>query len=136
MDVPRKFWHRWPGGESSGQDDELEHVAVGDRDPTWDAGMANSYRKCRFEWDDVTSRTLVLRWSCTRELGHPGQHLAGTGEEVAAVHPQFLQYRDAISRCVVASTSNTPWLASCAVRRWVTVMCDRLAAGRQSQLSC
>lgn len=136
MNGSRKFWHRRPESESSGQDDELEHVAVGDQDPTSDAGTANSYPKCRFEWDDATSQTLVLRWSCTRELGHQGQHIAGTGKEVAAVYPQFLQYRDAISRRILPPTSNTPWLASRAARRWATVTCDRLIAGRQRQLSC
>jgi hypothetical protein len=32
---------------------------------------------------------LILPWACTRELDHQGQHLAGTGEWVAAVHPQL-----------------------------------------------
>jgi hypothetical protein len=30
---------------------------------------------------------MTLLWCCTRELGHQGQHIAGTGEHVAAVHP-------------------------------------------------
>lgn len=37
-----------------------------------------------------TSRRLILPWFCTRELDHQGQHLAGTGEWVAAVHSQLL----------------------------------------------
>jgi hypothetical protein len=28
---------------------------------------------------------MTLPWRCTRELGHQGQHIAGTGECVAAV---------------------------------------------------
>ena len=60
--------------------DELRHITVGDPDPTSHLGQ-----KCGFEWADETSPTLILLWSCTRELGHQGQHLAGTGEWVAAV---------------------------------------------------
>ncbi|MGH3811715.1 MAG: hypothetical protein ACRDUV_04555 [Pseudonocardiaceae bacterium] len=67
--------------------DELEHVTVGDPDPTADPGTATGYRTCQFEWADETSQTLSLLWCCTRERGHQGQHLAGTGEWVAAVHP-------------------------------------------------
>jgi hypothetical protein len=44
-----------------------------------------AYRACRFEWTEKVSRTMTLPWCCTRELGHQGQHLAGTGECVAAV---------------------------------------------------
>jgi hypothetical protein len=62
-------------------------VAVGDPDPTADLGTAAQYRPCGFEWADETSPNLILSWSCTRELGHQGQHLAGTGERVAAVYP-------------------------------------------------
>ena len=65
--------------------DELQRVAVGDPDPTSDPGMANRSRKCRFEWEEDISRTVTLLWCCTRELGHQGQHIAGTGEYVAAV---------------------------------------------------
>jgi hypothetical protein len=65
--------------------DELERVAVGDPDPTSDPGAAKGYRTCRFEWVDEISRTMTLPWCCTRELGHQGQHIAGTGERVAAV---------------------------------------------------
>jgi hypothetical protein len=65
--------------------DELQRVAVGDPDPTSDPGMVDGSGKCRFEWDEEISRTMTLLWRCTRELGHPGQHIAGTGECVAAV---------------------------------------------------
>jgi hypothetical protein len=65
--------------------DELEHVLVGDPDPTSHPGKADGYRECEFEWADEISRTFILLWSCTRELGHQGQHIAGTGEWVAAV---------------------------------------------------
>ena len=64
--------------------DEPQRVAVGDPDPTLDAGMADGSGTCRFEWEEITG-TLILLWCCTRELGHHGQHLAGTGECVAAV---------------------------------------------------
>jgi hypothetical protein len=77
MDVRWKF-------QRLGQD-ELERVAVGDPDPTSDPGTAKGYRTCRFEWVDEISRTMTLPWRCTRELGHQGQHIAGTGEYVAAV---------------------------------------------------
>lgn len=66
---------------------KLDHVAVGDPDPTADASMTDGYRACWFEWTDETSRNLILNWSCTRELGHNGKHLAGTGQWVVAVHP-------------------------------------------------
>lgn len=65
--------------------DELERVAVGDPDPTSDPGTANGHQACRFEWSEI-SQTLILLWCCTRELGHQNQHVAGTGERVAAVH--------------------------------------------------
>jgi hypothetical protein len=76
MDVRWKFWRL-------GQD-ELHHVAVGDPDPTLDAGMADGSRMCRFEWEEI-SGTLILLWCCTRQQRHYGQHIAGTGECVAAV---------------------------------------------------
>jgi hypothetical protein len=66
--------------------DPLEHIIVGSPDPTSDLYRDKGYRKCGFEWFDDTCLTLVLRWQCTRESGHPGQHLAGTGHRVAAVH--------------------------------------------------
>ena len=74
----------FPGQHSLELDDELERVAVGDPDPTSDPGTANGYQACRFEWSEI-SQTLNLLWCCTRELGHQGQHVAGTGECVAAV---------------------------------------------------
>jgi hypothetical protein len=77
MDVRWKF-------RRLGQDG-LERVVVGDPDPTSDPGTTNGYRECRFEWADEISRTMTLPWRCTRELGHQGQHIAGTGERVAAV---------------------------------------------------
>lgn len=69
--------------------DELRHIVVGDPDPTVNlSSKVNGHPiNCRFEWADETSPTLTLLWFCTRELGHPGQHVAGTGEWVAAVHP-------------------------------------------------
>jgi hypothetical protein len=72
--------------------DELRHVVVGDPDPT--SGLPSSVNghpgdcRCGFEWTDEDSPGLTLLWSCTRGPGHPGQHLAGTGESVAAVHPE------------------------------------------------
>ncbi len=72
--------------------DELKYIIVGDPDPTPDLpgrgrGHPDDFR-CGFEWVDKVSQTLTLLWLCTREPGHPGQHLAGTGESVAAVHPE------------------------------------------------
>lgn len=66
--------------------DPLGHIIVGNPDPTSGIYKGNGYRECGFEWFDDTCLTLVLRWQCTRESGHPGQHLAGTGHWVAAVH--------------------------------------------------
>lgn len=66
--------------------DPLGHIIVGSPDPTSDLYKDSGYRGCGFEWFDDTSMTLVLRWQCTRESGHPGQHLAGTGHRVTAVH--------------------------------------------------
>jgi hypothetical protein len=135
MDIRWMFWHHQSRSENLGPD-ELEHLAVGDPDPTSDSGTANRYRRCRFEWTDTTSQTLILRWSCTREWGHQGQHVAGTGEWVTAVHPQPLRYRVATSHRIPAPTSNTPWPAPHAARPWVMVLRDRLTAGRPSQLPC
>jgi hypothetical protein len=67
-------------------DDPLGHIIVGNPDPTLGLYEDSGYRKCGFEWFDDTCVTLVLRWQCTREHGHPGQHLAGTGHTVAAAH--------------------------------------------------
>jgi hypothetical protein len=99
MHIPRKFWHRQPRSASPGQD-WLGHVVVGDPDPTTDPGTASRYQTCLFKWADQTSPTLILPWSCTRKRGHPGQHLAGTGEQVAAVHPQLLLRATAASVAV------------------------------------
>jgi hypothetical protein len=87
MDVRWRLWCGQPRSASPGQD-WLGHVVVGDPDPTTNLGTASGYQTYWFEWADETSHTLILPWSCTRKLGHPGQHLAGTGERVAAVHPQ------------------------------------------------
>ena len=74
--------------------DELGHINVGDPDPTPDLSAKGHAADCRcgFEWADEVSQSLTLLWSCTREAGHPGQHLAGTGERVAAVHPETQKY--------------------------------------------
>lgn len=136
MDALRKFWHRRVRSDSLGHDDELEHTAVGDPDPTSEASTAQRSRRCGFEWLDASSQPLVLRWSCTRELGHRGQHLAGTGQDVAAVHPPLLRYPDAASCRVLGPTRSTPVLASRAVPLCVPVMQARLTADRHSQLPC
>jgi hypothetical protein len=99
MHIQRKFWPRQPRSASPGQD-WLDHVGVGDPDPTSDPGAVNGNLTCRFEWVDEASQTLILHWSCTRELGHQGQHVAGTGERVAAVHPQLLPRATAASVAV------------------------------------
>ena len=64
---------------------QLEDVTVGDADPTCPRDGADGHRMCRFEWVDEASPTFRLLWTCTREWGHPGRHIAGTGEQVAAV---------------------------------------------------
>jgi hypothetical protein len=88
-DVREKLRHRRSKSESYVPQDELGHIIVGDPDPTADlGGTTDRSRKCGFEWADQCSRTLILLWSCTRELGHQGPHLAGTGKCVAALHPQ------------------------------------------------
>ena len=87
MDVRWKFYRR-PRSGNFGQN-RLGRVAVGDPDPTANRhGTTHGSPTCGFEWTDESSRTLILLWSCTQKLGHQGQHLAGTGEWVAAVHPQ------------------------------------------------
>ncbi|MBV8993829.1 MAG: hypothetical protein JO287_09030 [Pseudonocardiales bacterium] len=95
MGVSCRLWHRQRSNRGLSQD-KLAHVAVGDPDPTLDLDIANGYL-CRFEWADEASQTLILPWSCTRERGHRGQHVAGTGEWVAAVHPQLLPMATAAS---------------------------------------
>ena len=84
-----KFRHRRPRNGSHTPQDRLGHITVGDPDPTADpAGTTEKSPTCGFEWADQCSPTLTLPWSCTREPGHQGHHLAGTGEVVAALHPQ------------------------------------------------
>jgi hypothetical protein len=85
MDRRWKFRRRRSRNDSLRQD-RLEHLRVGDPDPT----RAEGHRRCEFEWADQTSPMLMLHWRCTRELRHQGQHIAGTGEMVAAVHPRLL----------------------------------------------
>ena len=96
MNVHWKFWHHQPRSGSLGHD-ELEHIGVGDVDPTSDPSTTYGYRLCRHEWADDTSPTVILSWFCTRKLGHQGQHLAGTGEWVAAARPQLLPTATATS---------------------------------------
>jgi hypothetical protein len=74
--------------------DELRHIVVGDPDPTpaLSSEISGHPVHCGFEWADEASRNLTLLWSCTRKPGHPGQHLAGTGDWVAAVHPETQNY--------------------------------------------
>jgi hypothetical protein len=91
VNIPNDDGHNTGG---SLDPDELDQVAVGDPDPTADLGTAAPYRPCQFEWVDETSSTLVLLWSCTRESGHQGQHVASTGERVAAVYPPRLANND------------------------------------------
>jgi hypothetical protein len=64
---------------------QLEDVAVGDADPTYRRSGADGHRMCGFEWADDASPTFRLLWTCTREWEHPGRHIAGTGDRVAAV---------------------------------------------------
>lgn len=78
-----------PSRSGSPDQDGLGHVTVGNPDPPSDPGTAHGDQTCQFTWTDETSPTLILSWSCTRELGHQGQHHASTGEWVAAVHPQL-----------------------------------------------
>ncbi len=89
MMAPRRFQHNQSRSEKRGQD-ELDHAAVVDPDPASHRSADNVHQMCRFEWADETSPTLVLRWICTRERGHQGQHIAGTGEwaPTPATHPQ------------------------------------------------
>ncbi len=83
---------QWPCQSTKGSlgHDELAHVTIGDPDPTSHAGTASGYRKCCYAWVDKITQNLILPWSCTREMGHHGQHLAGTGDVVAAVHTELV----------------------------------------------
>lgn len=99
MDLQWKFWRRPLRSKSIGQD-KLGYVTIGDPDPTSDPGMASRYPTCKVTWADDTSQTLILPWSCTRKLGHQGQHIAGTGEWVAAVHPRLVPTATATSASV------------------------------------
>lgn len=106
MDVPWKFLHR--RSRIGLSQDELRHITVGDPDPT---SRLDQKQKCGFEWADETSQTLILLWCCTRELGHQGQHLAGTGEWVAAVrssedHDEGARQRQVRSGSVRLSTQD------------------------------
>jgi hypothetical protein len=157
MAMQWKSGHRQPRSGSPGQD-KLKHVAVGDPDPTSNPGTASRSRKCGFQWDE-SSQTLVLWWTCTRERGHQGQHLAGTGEWVAAVHPPVLatgdgyqrlgvitpqhpqrngqpvpRWQQHTSRHIQAPRWNIPWPAL-SVGRLVRVpaMQSRLTAGRRAR---
>ncbi len=60
MDALRKFWYCRETSDSLGHDDELEHIVVGDPDPTSEAGTAQRCRRCGFEWLDASSHPLVL----------------------------------------------------------------------------
>jgi len=64
-------------------EDNHRHVTIGDPDP----GPALGHPACRFIWEETISADFVLLWYCTRALGHHGQHLAGTGQRVAALYP-------------------------------------------------
>lgn len=54
--------------------------AVGDVDDT-----PNDAAVCRFEWSPPDN---VGKWVCTRYPDHNGNHAAGTGTVIAAVHPR------------------------------------------------
>jgi hypothetical protein len=121
-----------PNTSGSLDPDELHQVAIGDPDPTADLGTTTSYRPCGFKWVDETSPTLHLHWSCSRELGHPGQHLAGTGESVAAVHPAVAtaginQRRSMIAAAVqrIAEAQESKYGSDCASQSATALGSDR-----------
>jgi hypothetical protein len=88
MDIQWTLRHGQPRNEKRGQKG-FEHVAVSDPDPTADPdSTAHESPTCGFEWTEESSRTLILLWTCTCSPGHQGPHLAGTGEGIAALHPQ------------------------------------------------
>jgi hypothetical protein len=88
MVTSRQRQHHRPSPSAKPSQDPLQDITVGDTDPTWHYDEVNKPRLCRFEWTDETSPTLPLLWTCTRERRHPGRHIAGTGEQVAAVQSE------------------------------------------------
>jgi len=84
--------------------DKPRQLTVGDPDP----GPRHGYRTCGLEWDDEISSDFVLHWRCTRARGHHGQHLAGTGERVAAAHSHSAQLHRARRRNTSAPNCRLP----------------------------
>jgi hypothetical protein len=107
MMAPRKLQQRQSQRGKPGQD-KREHAAVDDPDPASHRSADKGHQMCRFEWADETSPTLVLRWICTRQRGHHGQHIAGTGEwtPTPATHPNAP--RQAITN------TDSGWVSICA----------------------
>lgn len=62
-----------PEAGESAEVDPLAHVKVGDPDPTTGDGDCPAFVEDGYGY-----------W-CTREAGHPGQHIAGTAADVVAV---------------------------------------------------
>lgn len=60
-------------GDCTCADDDLADVTVGDPDPTTTTE------------DDDCCDAESGAWSCTRVADHPGNHIAGDGDEVCAV---------------------------------------------------
>jgi hypothetical protein len=81
-------------------EDKLKHIAVGDPDP----GPVHDDQACGFEWADDISTDFVLLWRCTRAQGHHGEHLAGTGERIAAASPNPAHRHSAHGEQTSAST--------------------------------
>ena len=88
MNAPENYWPRQPSGGSLCQD-VLEGAAAGALDFVSDPDTADGRGNCQFVWVEEISQTLSVPWCCTRKLGHQGQHLASTGQWIAAVHPQL-----------------------------------------------
>jgi hypothetical protein len=80
---------------SLGQD-ERKDAAEGNLNTAPHRSADNGPQMCRFEWADETSPTFVLRWICTREQGHQGQHIADTGEwaPTTATHSNTARHSD------------------------------------------
>jgi len=57
--------------------------AVGDDDDTPD----DSAVMCKFHWGEVYDERHLF-WTCTRYREHNGNHAAGTGAVIGAVHPK------------------------------------------------